>query len=196
MNLRKHAFHAMVVATGLLCFTAAAFAQFSPKRDAPMTIRFGDMSFVHRWSQNGQNEFTPATETDLSKWHDMVTINLFEKVTTGEALSEVANRIVGNYQSTGKIIRTDAKARTKEKPAEYLIVAVLGNSELLEAAFARAVLHDGVGYVVVRSHRFYGKDGGTALNAWLQKNGPATEKMLWAWELPARDVLKRLPQSR
>jgi hypothetical protein len=186
----------MIVATGIAC-TMAAFAQATPKGPAPMTIRFGDVSFLHRWSQNGQNEFTPASETDLSKWRDMVTINLFEKVTNGDQLADVANRIVGNYQTSGKIIRTDAKPRTKDHAAEYLIVAALGNSELMEAVFTRVVLHDGAGYAIVRSHRLYGKDVAAPMNAWLQKNGPTTESTLMAWnEFPTRDALKRLPQSK
>ena len=41
----------------------------------------------------------------------------------------------------------------------------------LEAAFARLLLHDGVGYVIVRSHRVYGKAAGPAMSEWLGANG-------------------------
>lgn len=162
-----------------------------------MTLRFGNVDYLHRWSKDGQNEFTPKSDPDLATWQDMVTINVFEKVATGEQLAEVANRIVGNYEAKGKIIRTDAKPRTKDQPAEYLIVAALGDPAFLEAAFARLFLRDGVGYAVVRSHRIYGKAAGPAMSAWLEANGPETEKMLMGWDkAPSLDALKRLPQSK
>jgi hypothetical protein len=162
-----------------------------------MSIHFGPVDYQHRWSKAGQNEFTPKSETDLAAWQDMITINVFESVSTGDQLADVANRIVGNYQAHGVIVRTDAKPRTKDHPAEYLIVASLGDPAFLEAAFARVFLRDGVGYAVVRSHRIYGKKAGPAMSQWLQKNGPATESMLMAWnELPALSALKELPQSK
>lgn len=184
----------------ILCVTSlASVGSHGAKTEgtAPLKIGFDNMTFIHRWSQNGQNEFTPTSETDLSKWNDMMTINVLKNARNGEQLAEVANGIVGNYQSRGKIIRTDAKPRTQDSPAEYLIVAVLGTPELLEAAFTRVVLRDGVGYAVVRSHRIYGKSVGPAMSSWLEQNGPRIETTLMAWsELPARSALERLPQSK
>lgn len=186
-----------MIATCLLSFAAGASAQSAPKhRSTPMTIRLGDASYVHRWSQNGQNEFTPRGETDLSKWRDMVTISVFENVTTSEELAELVNRIVAHYESQGTILRRDTKAATKNRPAEFLIVAVLGNSELREAAFTRLMLRNGVGYAVIRAHRFYGNSAGAAMDAWVRKNGRGTQTTLMAWsQLPSADALKRLPQS-
>jgi hypothetical protein len=79
-------------------------------------------------------------------------------VRNGDQLAALANSILTNYQKHGKIIRTDSKPRTPQRPAEHLIVAVLGNATLLEAVFARILLIDGVGVVAVYSHRIYGGD--------------------------------------
>jgi hypothetical protein len=43
---------------------------------------FGGTDYVHRWSKNGQNEFTPPNDKDLDRWRDMVTINVNEACET------------------------------------------------------------------------------------------------------------------
>ncbi|MFL9926657.1 hypothetical protein PQR62_20445 [Herbaspirillum lusitanum] len=53
------------------------------------------VNYLHRWSKNGQNEFTPPAESDLSRWTDMITLNVIDKVSDGEKLAELANRILG-----------------------------------------------------------------------------------------------------
>jgi hypothetical protein len=188
----------IAVMVGALLIGTGAFAQPSSKGKAePMSFSFGDVRYMHRWSKNGQNEFTPVAQADLRIWQDMVTVNLFENVKTGEALSEIANRIVGNYATNGKILRTDSIPRTKDRPAEYLIVAVMGRPDFLEAAFTRLVLRDGAGYAIVRSHRIYGKEVGDPMSAWLQKSGPTVETTLMKWEgIPAKAALKQLPQAK
>ena len=152
---------------------------------------------MHRWSSKGQNEFTPAGDSDLARWRDMVTINVHERVGNGEELATLANNVLGNYQSHGKILRTDSKPRTSQQNAEHLIVAVLGNPAFLEAAFARFLLADGKGVVIVYSHRIYGENAGPPMSDWLKANGPTTESALMAWGgLPSVAALGKLPQSR
>jgi len=183
----------------LLFATAVAAAQ-SPKVSpgvGTMAISFRGTDYVHRWSRNGQNEFTPAGDGDLAHWRDMVTINVHESASNGEQLAEVANSVLTKYQSHGKILRTDSKPRTQQRPAEHLIVAVLGDPAFLEAAFARFLLADGTGVVVVYSHRVYGQNAGPAMSDWLQANGPTIEEALTGWAgLPSVGDLRRLPQSR
>ncbi|AJC19810.2 hypothetical protein RO07_03695 [Pandoraea pulmonicola] len=160
-------------------------------------MAFRGVEYEHRWSKDGQNEFTPKGQTDLASWTDMVTVNVHDGVSTGEQLAEVANKVLSNYQRSGKILRTDSKARTADSPAEHLVVAVLGAQTFLEVAFARFLLLDGTGVVVVYSHRVYGKPAGPAMSEWLSANGPQVEKDLMAWKaIPAPAALKRLPQSR
>jgi hypothetical protein len=190
---------AMVVA-GLSTFAVAFAAEGQGKASAEAkadTVDFAGIRYLHRWSKNDQNEYTPDADADLAKWHDMVTIDLQPRVGNGDQLAEVANRVLGNYQKNGKIVRTDSRPRTASRPAEHLIVALFGAPEFVEAAFARCVMVDGVGVVAVYSHRVYGKQAGDAMGAWLQANGPKIEQALMNWDrIPSQSALKRLPQSK
>lgn len=191
--------HALLVAS-LLVFsttsTAAERARAARATDVT-TLRLGGVDYLHRWSKDGQNEFTPKNDSDLATWRDMVTVNVHETVTNGEQLAEAANRVLGGYKSHGKILRTDSKPRTADRPAEHLIVAVLGGPTYLETAFARLLLVDGVGFVAVYSHRVYGKPAGPAMSDWLKANGPGVEKTLMTWDgLPDLTTLRQLPQSK
>ena len=67
----------------------------------PLTLSFSGGEYLHRWSKDGQHEFTPKGEEDLSKWTSMLTVNVFDAAGTGDDLAEIANRILGNYQQAG-----------------------------------------------------------------------------------------------
>jgi hypothetical protein len=154
-----------------------------PSKVGKEVVTFFDVQYVHRWTQSEQHEFTPQGQEDLKSWSDMVTINYYRSVKDGDGLAAVANSVLENYKSHGaKVIRTDSVPRTPTKPAEYLIVVFFGQPEFIEAVFARLKIVDGVGLSVVYSHRKYGKQIGGAMSAWLQKNGPATEKALMGME--------------
>lgn len=71
-----------------------------------------------------------------------------------------------------------------------------GGPDFIEAAFARVVLVDGVGQVVVYSHRAYGNDRSKQIGSWLQANGPRVEQALMAWRSPKLAALERLPQAK
>ena len=158
-----------------------------------LTLEFRGQSYLHRWSKANQHEFTPPADTDLSTWRDMLTINIHDRVSNGEDLAEVANRVVGNYQKNGKILQTRSVPRTAARAAEHLIVAVLGRPDFLEATFARCVLIEGTGLVAVCSHRVYGKAAGPAMSDWLSRQGGAVETAWMAWDRwPKLAVLKRL----
>jgi len=163
---------------------------------APMQLQLGDTEFHHRWSKAAQHEFTPVGDDDLQTWNDMLTINVHADVTEGEELAGIANTVLGNYEGLGKILHTNSRPRTGSQPAEHFIAAVLGNPDYLEAAFARFVLVDGTGIVVVRSHRIYGAAVGPAMSEWLAANGEQVEKSLMSWEgIPTPSALAHLPHQ-
>ncbi len=200
MNPQSRLVQALAILAGLFIF-ASAFAAWGQAKNSPQakaaTIGLGGVDYVHRWSKNGQNEYTPENDSDLARWHDMVTINVHEAVRNGDQLADLANRVLDNYQSHGKIVRTDSRPRTPQHPAEHLIVAVLGNQDFLEATFARLMLIDGVGVIAVYSHRVYGKEAAETLGRWLETNGPSREKTLMAWDrVPSLAALSQLPQSK
>ena len=191
--------HAFALVMSVIIAASAAVAANQPAsgtQTSANTLTFGTSPYLHRWSKNGQNEFTPPSDTDLDRWRDMVTINVHERVRDGEGLAALANSILANYEKHGKIVRTDSKPRTPSRPAEHLIVALLGNPSLLEAAFARVLLIDDIGVVVVYSHRIYGREAAQPMGDWLKANGPTIERTLMSWDrIPAPELLKRLPQS-
>lgn len=189
--------HALLSLLGTaLSGTALAQGQASGQKAETMTIRFRDQDFVHRWSKNGQHEFTPPAQADLQAWTDMLTLNVHAGSTNGEQLAVVANNVLANYQRHGKILQTRSTPRTATQPAEHLIVAVLGTPQLLEATFARCLLSGGSGLVAVVSHRVYGQAVGPAMSQWLAANGPQVERALMDWaRMPAVASLARLPAS-
>ncbi|MBC7940436.1 MAG: hypothetical protein H7Z19_11830, partial [Chitinophagaceae bacterium] len=152
--------------------------------------------YLHRWSKDAQHEFTPAADAYLTTWRDMVTLNVHAKVTTGDQLAQVANQVLANYERNGKIVQTRSVPRSATQPAEHLIVAVLRTPQLLEAAFARCLLHDGAGLVAVVSHRIYGASAGPEMSRWLAAQGQTTEQALIGWSaLPPAARLNRLPRA-
>jgi hypothetical protein len=161
-----------------------------------MTLAFRGASFVHRWSKADQHEFTPADDADLKTWRDMITLNVHAQTTRGEQLAEVANKVLTNYQQHGRILQTRSTPRSAQRPAEHLIVAVLGTPQVLEATFARCMLHEGTGLIAVVSHRIHGKGVGPEMSQWLAAQGAPTEQALMGWgPLPTISSLKRLPRS-
>jgi hypothetical protein len=172
------------------------FASTFAGSEQALSISFGSDTFVHRWSKDGQNEFTPPEQPDLSAWRDMVTINVHPSVRDGEQLASLANTVLTRYKSSGKIIATDLIAKTGSQPAQHLAIAMLGSPQFLEAVFARFMLMDGHGVVIVYSHRVYGSKAGAEMSDWLKNNGSRSTNTLMTWTgSPTVDTLKRLPQS-
>jgi hypothetical protein len=200
MNLLKRFVGGVFIGAVLLGFApvSVSIGQAADDRvKEAMTVNFRGTDFVHRWSKDGQNEFTPRNDSDLATWRDMITVNVHESVVNGEQLAELANRVLSNYQRRGKILRSESKPRTADRPAEHLIVAALGDPNFLEAAFARFVLVNGAGVVTVYSHRVYGQAAGPAMSEWLKANGVQVETAMMAWDkMPSPASLKRLPQNR
>ena len=164
-----------------LTFGSVAFPMDSKKKEA--AFLFSGVPYFHRFTKDDQQEYTPSGQENLKSWNDMVTIHYYRKVKDGEALAATASAVLENYKAAkGLVLRADSVPRTKDKPAEHLVVVVFGRPEFMEVAFARFRMHDGVGTSVIYSHRIYGKKTGNEMSAWLKKNGPATENNLMKWD--------------
>jgi hypothetical protein len=186
----------MTSSPSIACCVVLMAAAAAPAAGPGSTLTFNGTSYVHRWSKGGQNEYTPPGEEDLAAWKSMVTINVHDAVRNGDQLAGLANRVVGNYQATGKILRADSKPRTKDHEAEHFAAVMMPDPKFLEAVFARILLAEGRGVVIVYSKRVYGSAAGDEMSAWLAKNGEASEKALRSWTgLPSLSALKALPQS-
>jgi hypothetical protein len=184
-----------------VCFTVF-FAQsivngFSPqdknKKEKAPAFTFADVKYYHRFSKDDQHEYTPDGQEDLKRWTDMVTIHYYPKAKDGEALAATTNAVLANYKvHKAMIVRTDSVPRTKEKPAEHLIVALFPRPDFIEATFARFRMVNGIGTSVIYSHRIYGAKVGNEMSAWLEKNGPTLEKKLMIWDaMPSLPVRKK-----
>jgi len=169
-------FFAQNVVTGFL-------QQDSDKKDKPAAFTFADARYFHRFTNENQHEYTPGGQEDLKRWSDMVTINYYPKAKDGESLAATANAVLENYKASKAIVlRTDSVPRTRDKPAEHLIVVIFPRPEFIEVAFARFRMHEGVGAALIYSHRVYGNKVGNVMSAWLEKNGPTTEQNLMKFE--------------
>lgn len=176
---------------------AAAGFPVGPLAAAGLALPFGGVDFLHRWSRDGQHEFTPAGEEDLATWRSMLTLNVHARAQSGESLAELANAVLTRYRDNGKVLTTRSVPRTATRPAEHLIVAVLGRPQSLETAFARFQLHEGSGLVTVRSHRIHGQAVGPEMSRWLAAEGLRTEETLMAWKgAPTLARLNGLHQAR
>ncbi|HVF70283.1 MAG TPA: hypothetical protein VM940_01630 [Chthoniobacterales bacterium] len=176
---------------GFLSLDAAA----APNEKRAFVLRSVD--YFHRWSQNDQHEFTPAGQEDLEKWADMVTINVYPDVHDGDALAVTANAVLANYKNAqAKVLKTDSRPRTSDRPAEHFIAVVFGRPDFIEAVFARIRLVDGTGCAVIYSHRIYGAKIGDEMSAWLKDNGPEMEKALMDWAPSPISIVQDVRRTR
>jgi hypothetical protein len=204
----NHSFTKVAVAASLL-LSLPVFVISGPINDRPVLaspngvaplrgdlsaagFSFAGINYFHRFTKDDQHEYTPKGQEDLSDWKDMVTINFYRRAKDGETLAATANAVLQNYKANkGMVVKTDSVPRTKDRPAEHLIVALFPRPEFVEVAFARFKMHEGTGAAVIYSHRIYGKAVGNEMSAWLEKNGPDTERNLMKW-----DAMPKAPSPR
>ena len=142
-----------------------------------------EVKYFHRFTKDDQHEYTPAGQENLNAWTDMVTLRVYRNAKDGEGLASTANAVLENYKANKAIVvKTTSLPRTRERPAEHLIVVIFGRPEFIEVAFARFRMYEGVGSAVIYSHRIYGKNVEDAMSGWLDKNGPTTEGNLMKWD--------------
>lgn len=169
--------------TGLLVFASTLMRGAESSATAPEKCVLAGQTYLFRWAEQDHYEFTPAGQEDLQHWSDMVTVVLHRGVTTNDQLADLANRVLGNYQAAHAIvIGTHSKPRTATEPAEHFAAVAFPQPTMIEVAFARVKLVDGVGCAFVYSHREYGEKIGDQVSAWLKANGPTAEKNLMSWK--------------
>jgi hypothetical protein len=188
---------ALVVTTSRAFAPAAASdASAATAAVAAPVFEFAGKPFVHRWSHGGQHDFTPPAQTDASKWEDMMTVQVYDKVHTPDQLAFVADSVLVAYQRSGQIIRKSTSQATPDRPTEHIVVAVLQDKGIREMAFARFRLTPEGGQAIVYSHRVYGIKPDEAAAAWFRANDGAIEKAMMTWTgLPSNASLQALPQS-
>lgn len=163
--------------------------------DTAVTLVFQGDEYQHRWSKQGQNEFTPSGQESFAQWRNMLTINVYEKIITADQLAVVAKKTLGLYQENGHVLRANTKPSVANSAAEYFISGVFVQPAFVEAAFSRFMLRDGVGIVAIYYQRFYGENAQDEMLAWVEANGKQAEDDLMSWQtLPSLKVLNKLSQ--
>ena len=176
----------LLPAVGMILLTVSdGAAQDAASANAAAAFKFAEVEYLHRFTKDDLHEYTPDKQEDLKAYRDMVVVNGYPTVKDGDALADVANKVLGNYTAAkGIVARTNSVPRTDDKPAEHFVAVIFARPEFFEAAFARFRIHDGVGMSVVYSHRTYGAEASSEMQAWLEKNGTPTEAALMKWDVP------------
>jgi hypothetical protein len=164
------------------------------------TVSFHGETYFHRWSQNGQHEFTPSGQADLKRWKDMVTVRVFEQVGNEAQFNGMVRATVANYKKVGVINRVmERPKKTPDGVDEVVVVATLRAGDIIEFVAARFLMRDGVGTLFVASHREYMDDQGieSALAGDYGKNKLAgVVNALAVWEgAPTLEALRAMPRS-
>lgn len=149
------------------------------------SFSFNGLTYVHRYTKDNLHEYTPKAQTDLNKFTDMVTINDYPSVKTGEDLAGTANKVLSAYQDQkAVVVRTNSVPRTAKKEAEHFIAVLFGRPDFVEASFARFAMSGGKGLSIVYSHRLYGKKASDEMSKWIGSNGEKIEKALMSMPIP------------
>ena len=76
MSFRLHILQLLAL-LALACIPLDAQETHATAAAAKPAFVFGGVSYLHRWSQNDQHEYTPGGQEDLQKWLDMITMNVY-----------------------------------------------------------------------------------------------------------------------
>ena len=169
-------------------------------------ILFDGQEYSYKWSNEDLHEFTPGSQSVTEQWIDMVTVNYYPFVSTGEDLAVVANAVHANYKDVGGIVLGfETIPDTGSTTTEYLIAVVFGAPDAVEFAMVKFQMHDGVGASIAYAHREYGQDVANVINSWMEDNGTRIQDKISAFKgLPpyadfesddSLDVLSQLEQA-
>ena len=163
----------------------------------PMKLSFAGEDYVHRSTFAGRSDFTPASQPDLKKFRDRMTVVVRENVTSSDQLGTIANNLVATVSDVGEIVRTESRPNPVTGETEHFIAAKLEGPGFTQAAFGRVALVEGKGMAIVYTHRTYGEHSSESSTGWMDRNGESTERALMAWTgMPKLAQLKALPPSK
>ena len=151
---------------------------------------FNGVRYLHRWSKNGQHEYTPEGQTDLTRWKQMVTLIDKPGMNPYEASAWAVN-LADGFEKSGMLISADRPSDT-----EYRVVGVMRAGEIVEANFARLMVFQGRAVMLMVQRRFYGQEA-SELADWMKDNTPLISAELLDWgPVPSVESLAALPQAK
>lgn len=182
-----------------LLLLAAVFGLASPQlqakgaataqtTQAQLTLEFDGKRYLHRYSKNGQHEFTPVGQEDLQRWQEMITL-LPNPDIRGERTHQWAEAMAAGYKERGLLIHAD-----QPPGGEYRMLGVLSAPGLVEVNFVRVMPQEEGALAFLVQRRFYGDDI-PQMADWVKDNTPRISELLVSWQPPSSAALAALPES-
>ncbi|RMH89533.1 hypothetical protein EBB59_10610 [Lysobacter pythonis] len=152
-------------------------------------LSFDGVRYLHRWSKNGHNEYTPADQPDLRRWRQMLT--LIEKPGMNpRQMAQWAQATASGFEERGILFGKDQPVA-----GEYRLLGVLRDSGVVEVNYARFMQANGGAMLLMVQRRFY-DDERREMADWVRDNTPRISRRLLDWgPLPKAAALAALPQS-
>lgn len=180
----------------LFAIACLLLASLPASARSPLTLAFHGTDFHHRWSKDGQHEFTPPDQEELARWQDMITLTVKRDIRTADQLAGYANGLLATFEGAGKILATDSKAMTADEPAEHLLVALLPGDAFIEIVFARMTLTEQSGLIRLYAKRIHGPNAAEEGATWINENASEVAHAWTQWDgAPSLSELDALPES-
>lgn len=190
----KHLTLPVVLMSGLLAVVAShaadarQVAASQQPASAQPALDFDGKRYLHRYSKNGQHEFTPAGQEDLQRWQEMMTLVVqpgFDAART----RQWAEAMAAGYKEKGLLIQAD-----QPPGGEYRMHGVLGAPGMVEVNFVRIMPHGGGALAVLVQRRFYGEES-RQMADWVRDNTPRISGLLVDWQPPSQSAIAALRES-
>lgn len=164
----------------LLAFVTSSSSVLGQEAESEneVSVSFLDTSYTYRRSENGQHEFTPSGQEDLSAWTDKISLICMPEITDGKGLNALSENVKGFYDSSGVVLSSGTVPKTETAEAQHLVVAGRVGDGLLDVVMARLLLVEGSGTVLFYSRRTYGDDATAVADAWLVENSAKVQNAL------------------
>lgn len=183
-----------ITLTALLAVSANCHAQAQQipasqrQANTQLALSFDGKRYLHRYSKNGQHEFTPAGQEDLQRWQEMMTLVVNQGFDT-EKTRRWAEAMAAGYKERGMLIQAD-----QPPGGEYRMLGVLGAPGVIEVNFVRVMPYGSAAMAAMVQRRFYGEDG-RQMADWVRDNTPRISGLLVDWQPPSQSAVAALPES-
>jgi hypothetical protein len=155
----------------------------SDRQGPPLTtVTFNDTEYIFRSSEGGLYRFTPEGQEDLSKWSDMLSINIYPGSQGEHALRDIFHSVFATYVLDGDVEAGESQPNTKTGRIEHLVVVTFVMPDFDESLRARFLLVGESCVGITHSHRTYGESANTDLQAWLDGGGADVTEKLMEWD--------------
>ena len=141
------------------------FAQESPPKETAAFSFYGTEFFL-RESPSEFETYTPAGQSDLSSWTEIVNLVFIPHVNTIEQLFDLAVQPLEPHRRLGPMTGYNMTRATESHPKAYLLFFSHGGQGTKQFSMVKAFMHDTEAFFIVYSRRWYGPDSKTEYKEW------------------------------